>query len=253
MELKESLKQLVFDKTALKQQVFNNTKEAFELFRSTADRLIKLFQEQAHNEGRTILFEFKDHGDFEFEVRFGGDVLVFCMHTNVFEFSRDHQVMKSPYIHEDPRRSYCGVIRIYNFLSDSFIYQLIRYNIFFQPIGRFIGHVAFQDIQYVAFLYGLPHGIQVERFIDGLSSSLINAAAWSSESSLCLCFRCGGKCKKGHVLRHGTTFLHLGKVRIYRVFISHVIKVICCQLSAVALRCEFQRSTHLCRKRASLR
>ena len=87
MELKESLKQLVFDKTALKQQVFNNTKEAFELFRSTADRLIKLFQEQAHNEGRTILFEFKDHGDFEFEVRFGGDVLVFCMHRRTLLFS----------------------------------------------------------------------------------------------------------------------------------------------------------------------
>jgi hypothetical protein len=147
MELKESLKQLVFDKTALKQQVFNNTKEAFELFRSTAERLIKLFQEQAHNEGRTILFEFKDHGDFEFEVIFGGDVLVFCMHTNVFEFSRDHQVMKSPYIHEDPRRSYCGVIRIYNFLSDSFIYQRD------QDLGYMIGRV-FVNNEYHYFIEG---------------------------------------------------------------------------------------------------
>ena len=135
MELKESLKQLVFDKTALKQQVFATTKDAFELFRTTAENLIRLFQEQAHNEGRTILFEFKDHGDFEFEVRFGGDVLVFCMHSNVFEFSRDHQVMKSPYIHEDPRRSYCGVIRIYNFLADSFVYQRD------QDLGYMIGRV----------------------------------------------------------------------------------------------------------------
>ena len=109
------------------------------MFRSTAERLIKLFQEQAHNEGRTILFEFKDHGDFEFEVIFGGDVLVFCMHTNVFEFSRDHQVMKSPYIREDTRRSYCGVIHIYNFLADSFLYQ--RDNDLGYMIGRvFVNH-----------------------------------------------------------------------------------------------------------------
>lgn len=135
MELKESLKQLVFDKTLLKKQVFRTTKEAFELFRSTAEELIGLFQQQARSEGKDIHFEFKDHGDFEFEVRFGGDVLVFYMHSNVFEFSRDHQVMKSPYIHEDPRRSYCGVIRIYNFLSDSLVYQRD------QDLGYMIGRV----------------------------------------------------------------------------------------------------------------
>ncbi|MBR6330021.1 MAG: hypothetical protein IKR79_00030, partial [Bacteroidales bacterium] len=41
----------------------------------------------------------------------------------VFEFSRNHEVMKSPYIRENPDRSYCGVIHIYNFLSDSFTYE----------------------------------------------------------------------------------------------------------------------------------
>lgn len=147
MELKESLKQLVFSKTLLKQQVFTTTKEAFELFRHTAAELIDQFQKQAHTEGKEIMFEFKDHGDFEFEVRFGGDVLVFYMHSNVFEFSRDHQVMKSPYIHEDPRRSYCGVIRIYNFLSDSFVYQRD------QDLGYMIGRV-FVNVENHYFIEG---------------------------------------------------------------------------------------------------
>jgi hypothetical protein len=62
-------------------------------------------------------------------------VLVFAMHTNVFEFSRDHQVMKSQYIRDDSKRSYCGVIRIYNFLADSFIYQRD------QDLGYMIGRV----------------------------------------------------------------------------------------------------------------
>ena len=135
MELNESLKNLVFDKSDLKQQVFRATKEAFELFRETTRELMRLFQEQNLREGRNVHFEFTDHGDFEFEVKFAGDVLVFVMHTNVFEFSRDHQVMKSNYIREDKRRSYCGVIRIYNFLADSFVYNRD------QDLGYMIGRV----------------------------------------------------------------------------------------------------------------
>lgn len=135
MELKESLKNLVFDKSDLKQKVFAATKETFELFRTTTRELIATFQEVNRREGRNVAFEFTDHGDFEFEVKFAGDVLVFDMHTNVFEFSRDHLVMKSPYIREDSRRSYCGVIRIYNFLADSFTYHRD------QDLGYMIGRV----------------------------------------------------------------------------------------------------------------
>ena len=135
MELKESLKNLVFDKSDLKRQVYYATKESFEMFRSTTRELMSLFEEQAHKEGRDVHFSFTDHGDFEFEVKFAGDVLVFVMHSNVFEFSRDHQVMKSPYIRDDKRRSYCGVIRIYNFLADSFLYNRD------QDLGYMIGRV----------------------------------------------------------------------------------------------------------------
>lgn len=135
MELKESLKDLVFDKSDLKKQVYRATKETFEMFRNTTRELMSLFEEQAHKEGRDVHFSFTDHGDFEFEVKFAGDVLVFVMHSNVFEFSRDHQVMKSPYIREDKRRSYCGVIRIYNFLADSFLYNRD------QDLGYMIGRV----------------------------------------------------------------------------------------------------------------
>jgi hypothetical protein len=123
MELKESLKELVFKKSKLKQTVYDATKETFELFRQQTRQLIELFQERCRKEGRHVTFEFADRGDFEFEVKFAGDILIFMLHTNVFEFSRDHQVMKSPYIREDKDRSYCGVIHIYNFLADSFDYQ----------------------------------------------------------------------------------------------------------------------------------
>ena len=94
-----------------------------------------MLKQEAHDEHRNVHFSYEDRGDFEFEAQFGGDVLLFLMHTNVFEFSRNHDVMKSAYIREDSRRSYCGVIQIYNFLSDSFLYQ--RDN----DLGYLIGRV----------------------------------------------------------------------------------------------------------------
>ena len=54
------------------------------------------------------------------------DLLFITMHTNVFEFPRQHEVMKTSYVKDDPRRSYCGVIHFYNFLSDSIKYNRIN-------------------------------------------------------------------------------------------------------------------------------
>jgi len=40
--------------------------------------------------------------------------------------TRNHQVMSTPYVNKDAYRSYCGIINIYNFLSDSFKYNRIN-------------------------------------------------------------------------------------------------------------------------------
>lgn len=135
MELKESLSTLILSKGELKQNVYNSTKETFALFRSTAKELVELLAAENNKKGDNIKFKYTDRGDFEFQVQFAGDLLIFMMHTNVFEFSRNHDVMKSPYIRENPQRSYCGVIHIYNFLADSFDYQ--RDN----DLGYLIGRV----------------------------------------------------------------------------------------------------------------
>lgn len=123
MEIPDNLSNLIFTKGELKQNVYSATRQSFELFRSTAKAIVTVLQEQNRQKGKDLRFEFTDRGDFEFEIRFAGDLLLFMMHTNVFEFSRNHEVMKSQYIRENPERSYCGVIHVYNFLTDSFLYQ----------------------------------------------------------------------------------------------------------------------------------
>jgi len=123
MEIKKELSDLIFSKGELKHDIYNSTKEAFGLFRNAAKDVIVQLKERNKQIEKDMRFDFIDRGDFEFEIRFASDTLIFMMHTNVFEFSRNHEVMKSAYIREDPERSYCGVIHIYNFLTDSFLYQ----------------------------------------------------------------------------------------------------------------------------------
>ncbi|MFH0999272.1 MAG: hypothetical protein V1783_00390 [Bacteroidota bacterium] len=127
----------LIDKGLLKQRVYSNTFESFQLFKS---EILKLKEEYAENpKSHQIVFEFTDRGNFEFELKFAGDVLVFLMHTNVFEIPRQHELMRTNYIRNDKNRSYCGTIHIYNFLADSFKYE--RENDLGYLIGRiFINH-----------------------------------------------------------------------------------------------------------------
>ncbi|MBR3959636.1 MAG: hypothetical protein IKJ81_06295 [Bacteroidales bacterium] len=165
MELKQSLSELVFSKGELKQKVYDSTKEAFELFRTTSKQILTLFQEENKENMKNIRFEFIDRGDFEYEIRFGGDSLIFMMHTNVFEFSRNHEVMKSQYIREDPNRSYCGVIHVYNFLTDSFLYQ--RDN----DLGYLIGRIFVNNEKH----YFIEGKRELGMLYNNFNTSLINS------------------------------------------------------------------------------
>jgi hypothetical protein len=42
------------------------------------------------------------------------------MHTDVFEFDSNHIIWQNSYVQQDKANSYCGMIDIYDFLSDSF-------------------------------------------------------------------------------------------------------------------------------------
>lgn len=131
----KELFEAVVAKAGLKQEVYARTLNAFNVFKKETIHLAGDYHKKVKQAKWPIPFEYKDRGIFEFELKFGGDVLIFFMHSNVFEFSRDHEVMKSSYIKDDKRRSYCGIIHIFNFLADSFKYN--RAN----DIGYLIGRV----------------------------------------------------------------------------------------------------------------
>lgn len=121
-------------KAEFKQQVYRLTLESFRTLKTVLNEMASEFRLKHSKAAIQIPFEFRDKSEFEAELKFGGDILIFVMHTNIFEFSRDHEVMKTSYVREDPDRSYCGLIMVYNFLADSFKYN--RENDLGYMIGR---------------------------------------------------------------------------------------------------------------------
>ena len=133
----DKLFQLMVGKAALKQQVYANTLNALNLIKGSILDLEQKYTGYMTDQGsdKVMPFESNSVGDFEMELKFGGDILMFLMHTNVFEFSRQHEVMRTDYIREDKSRSYCGIINVYNFISDSFKYSRMN------DIGYLIGRI----------------------------------------------------------------------------------------------------------------
>jgi len=128
---------LVTDKSLLKNEVYNNTINTFGLVRDVINDLSDEYEKYNIKNGGDLptKFEVKPVGKFELDLKFGGDILLFMMHTNVFEFPRHHEVRRTSYVKEDSNRSYCGVINIYNFIADSFKYNRIN------DVGYLIGRL----------------------------------------------------------------------------------------------------------------
>jgi hypothetical protein len=130
----KSLVSAIISKSSLKQEVYTKTLGVFDTFKKVSEEFVKSNKGVIKKASYPLLFEFSDRGAFEFQIKFGSDILIFFMHSNVFEIPRDHAVMKSGYIREDKTRSYCGIIHIFNFLADSFRYN--RENDIGYCIGR---------------------------------------------------------------------------------------------------------------------
>jgi len=130
----QSLVEAIISKGTLKQEVYQATLKTFNAFRSEGESLIVKNRPAIEMAKYPLLFAFKDRGVFEFRIKFGSDILIFFMHSNIFDIPRDHEVMKTGYIREDKSRSYCGIIHIFNFLADSFKYN--RNNDIGYCIGR---------------------------------------------------------------------------------------------------------------------
>lgn len=156
---KKSARELIItslkEKASLKQDVYANTLKAFNELKIIAEEVVNDLSKELTKFDKRIKISYKDKGQFEFEVRVAGDLLIFAMHSNVFEFDKSHQMWHTSYIKEDHTRSYCGMIHVFNFLNDSFLYN--RVNDLGYLIGRMFinkdNHYFLEGKRQLGFLY----------------------------------------------------------------------------------------------------
>jgi hypothetical protein len=121
-KLKE-IKEILCRKSKTKQQVFKITQAVFHDLKMVLRDIESEITPEIGDKAPMVEVKYYDKGDFEAHLKFSGDTLVIMMHTNVFDLDENHYITKTKYIQEDPLREFCGMIQVYNFLSDS-----LRYN-----------------------------------------------------------------------------------------------------------------------------
>lgn len=120
----EKIVALLKEKACTKQKVYSITKEVFADLQNIIQKKAEVIDNQIAD--KDVIVNYEESGDFDAKLKFSGDTLLFHMHSNIFDFSSSHQIHKTTYVKEDKMRSFCGVINIYNFLSDSLKYNRLN-------------------------------------------------------------------------------------------------------------------------------
>lgn len=112
-------------KSVTKQVIYRNTKATFDRMKEIAQDIVEELTERVTKHDADVIIEYSNISEFEFHVKFSGDLLMFIMHTNVITFPEDYELMRNEYIEEDFRRRFFGHIMAYNFMADTIKYNRI--------------------------------------------------------------------------------------------------------------------------------
>ena len=103
--LRAQILDTIIRKSTLKQRVFDNTFGAFNSLKETLLEMASEMDDELDGKlDRRVRLEYRDRGKFEAQL----------------QVANDHLIWQNPYVQADRDNSYCGLINIYNFLSDSF-------------------------------------------------------------------------------------------------------------------------------------
>jgi hypothetical protein len=123
----ENKKKIIIDtlkeKSLLKQKVYDTTLISFITIKEILKEMSKEINLSVGGIDSRIKLEYTERSHFDAQLKVAGDILLFSMHSNIFQFDREHPAWKTPYIQKNKYNAYSGIINIYNFLADSFKYS----------------------------------------------------------------------------------------------------------------------------------
>jgi hypothetical protein len=123
-------------KSSTKLAVYRQTLATFNLLKDVLKDLSVEYRNILKDKvAEEVLPVYSEKALFEAELKVASDLLIFSMHSDVFVFNREHPAWKLDYLKNNQLNAYCGIINIYNFLSDSFKYNR------FDDLGYLIGRI----------------------------------------------------------------------------------------------------------------
>lgn len=135
LDTKSNILNNLTDKSAVKQKVHDNTLSVLSDIKKILKELELEFNNKLTGADERIQLDYQDNGLYSAQLKIAGDLIIVAMHSNVFEFDRSHGIWKTSYVQKDKLASFCGIINIYNFLSDSFKYNRM------QDLGYLVGRI----------------------------------------------------------------------------------------------------------------
>lgn len=167
------------DRASVKQLIYRNTLVVFGEMKQLAASLANEVANRIVLVDKSVMVEYLEVSEFEFRLKFSGDLLIFTMHSNVMAFPPEHVLSASPYIREDYHRGFFGSIMCYNFMADS-----VKYNRLNDPgylLGRILlnyeGHFYIEGVRQLNFLYpDIAHNlINRDILMDFIQSNMLTA------------------------------------------------------------------------------
>lgn len=153
--MEQEIIELLEKKSAVKQAVYRKTQAVFSDLQEMLEEKSKRISAMKSLKEKGVEVEYSSKGKFEAQIKFSGDTLLFHMHSNIFDFPSVHPLYKTKYVKEDKSRAFCGVINVYNFLSDSLKYNRMNDSGFL--IGRIFinkdNHFFVEGEEQLGFLY----------------------------------------------------------------------------------------------------
>ncbi len=115
----ELIKKSLVEKGPLKVDVYHQTEAAFNQLKVVLKNLEVELLQAMNDIDKRVVVKYIERGAFELEFRISDDILIFSMHTDIFTFQEGHSIWKNSYLTDKRTRGYCGIISVYNFLTDS--------------------------------------------------------------------------------------------------------------------------------------
>lgn len=173
---KDLIVKTLAEKSVVKQDVYYHTISVFKNVKEVLKEVADELSQKASEIDKRLIISYSDKSEFEAELMVAGDILLFHMHTNVFDFDKSHSIWKTSYVKNKEYNSFCGMISVYNFLSDSFKYNRSRdlgYLIARIFINREL-HFFVEGKRQLGFLYNdLAHAVLDKKAIRNVVESAI--------------------------------------------------------------------------------